>query len=62
MKAFMPELFCRKDRDGDRENDEFYFGEVLGFPKGERTLGLPVFNNTKSQGSRNRWFEIQIKG
>ena len=54
----MPELLCRRDRDRDGVNDEFSFREVLGFPNGEWTLGLPEFNGTKSQGSRNRWFEI----
>ena len=62
MEAFIPELLCRRDRDIDRVNDEFSFGEVLGFPNGECTLGLPAFNSTKSRGSRNRWFEIQIEG
>ena len=58
----MPKLLCWRDRDGDGVNDEFSFGEVLGFPNGEWTLGLPAFNSTKSRGSRNRWFEIQIEG
>ena len=54
----MPELLCRRDRDRDGVNYEFSFRELLGFPNGEWTPGLPEFNGTKSQGSRNRWFEI----
>ena len=58
----MSELLCRRDMDGDGVNDELSFGEVLGSPNGEWTLGLPAFNSTKSRGPCNRWFEIQIEG
>ena len=34
MKAFMPELLCRRDRDEDGVNDEFSVRKDLGFLMG----------------------------
>ena len=58
----MPELLCRRDRDGDGVNDEFAVRKDLGFLMGTDSWVASTFNGTKSQGPRNRWFEIRIEG
>ena len=56
----MSELLCRRDRDG--VNDEVFVRKVLGFPNGNGLLDCQHLNGTKTQGPRNRWFDIRIEG